>query len=74
MGLNPCVSHTPVLCQSGFTYDHSANGRRQTRNSGSLVPKIIAKFERDHPIRDCQMQMGYAKIGQFLQILYLVIS
>ena len=22
------------------------------------LPKIVAKFERDHPIRDCQMQLG----------------
>ena len=40
-----CLTHTPVLCQSGFTYDHSA-------------AKIMAKFERDHPILECEMQVG----------------
>jgi len=30
-----------------------------------LMPKIIAKFERDHPLRGRQMQVGWVKIGQF---------
>ena len=30
-----------------------------------LTPKIMAKFERDHPLRGRQMQVGWDKIGHF---------
>jgi len=30
-----------------------------------LMPKIMAKFERDHPIQGRQMQVGWVKIGHF---------
>ena len=30
-----------------------------------LTQKIVAKFERDHPLRGRQMQVGWVKIGQF---------
>jgi len=33
-----------------------------------LVPKISAKFDRDHPIWGRQMQVGWVKIGDFRQI------
>ena len=29
------------------------------------MPKIMAKFERDQPLRGRQMQVGWVKIGQF---------
>jgi len=29
------------------------------------MPKIMAKFERDHPLRGRQMQVGWVKIGPF---------
>ena len=29
------------------------------------TPKIMAKFERDHPLLGRQMQVGWVKIGQF---------
>ena len=29
------------------------------------MPKITAKFERDHPIRGRQVQVGWVKIGHF---------
>jgi len=29
------------------------------------MPKIIVKFERDHPLRGRQMQVGWVKIGHF---------
>jgi len=29
------------------------------------MPKIVAKFERDHPLRGRQMQEGWVKIGHF---------
>ena len=30
-----------------------------------LTPKFIAKFERDHPLRGRQMQVGWVKIDTF---------
>jgi len=30
-----------------------------------LMPKIMAKFERDHPLWGQQMQVGWVKIGHF---------
>jgi len=35
------------------------------RDSSFLTPKITAKFERDHPLRGRQMQVGWVKIHQF---------
>jgi len=32
------------------------------------VPNISAKFDRDHPLRGRQMQVGWVKIGAFRQI------
>ena len=32
------------------------------------MPKISAKFDRDHPLRGNQMQVGWVKIGDFRQI------
>jgi len=29
------------------------------------MPKITAKFELDHPIRERQMQVGWVKISHF---------
>jgi len=29
------------------------------------MPKIMAKLERDHPLRGRQMQVGWVKIGHF---------
>jgi len=29
------------------------------------MPKVMAKFERDHPLRGRQMQVGWVKIGHF---------
>ena len=32
------------------------------------MPKISAKFDWGHPLRGHQMQVGWVKIGDFLQI------
>ena len=33
-----------------------------------LTPKISAKFDRGHPLRERQMQTGWVKIDDFRQI------
>jgi len=34
------------------------------------MPKIMAKFERDHPLEGRQMQVGWVKIGHFRQKMH----
>jgi len=38
------------------------------RDSSFLKPKISAKFDRGHPLRGCQKQVGWVKIVDFRQI------
>ena len=38
------------------------------RDSSFLMPKISAKFNRGHPLRGHQMQVGWVTIGDFRQI------
>jgi len=33
-----------------------------------LTPKVFPKFDRGHPLRGRQMQVGWVKIGDFRQI------
>ena len=44
------------------------NTSRYPRESSFLVPKISAKFDRGHPLRGRQMQVGWVKICDFRQI------
>jgi len=37
-------------------------------DSSFLTPKTYAKFDRGHPLRGRQMQVGWVKIGDFRQI------
>ena len=41
---------------------------RYVGESSFLLPKISAKFDRGHPLRGRQMQVGWVKIGNFRQI------
>ena len=42
------------------------------RESSFRVPKISAKFHRDHPQLGHQMQVGWVKIGDFRQIAFYI--
>ena len=35
------------------------------KDSSFLTPKISAKFDRGHPLRERRMQVGWVKIGDF---------
>jgi len=69
------TSHGPVsVCPSVSVTSRSSTKtakRRitqttpQRRNSSFLTPKITAKFDRYHPLRGRQMQVGWVKIGDF---------
>jgi len=37
-------------------------------DSSFLKPKICTKFDRGHPLRGRQMQVGWVKVGDFPQI------
>jgi len=60
-----CLSHSSIVSKR-----LNVGSRKQRRtiahDSSFLVPKIMAKLERDHPLRGRQMQVGWVKIiGHF---------
>jgi len=65
-----CLSVRPSVRSrcSTKTAKRRINTSRQPRDSSFLIPKISAKFDRDHPLRGRQMQVGWVKIGDFRQI------
>jgi len=72
------TSHGPVfvsvsVCLSVTSRSSTITAKRRitqtTPHDSFLMPKISAKFDRGHPIRGCQMQVGWVKIGDFRQII-----
>jgi len=61
-----CLSQVGVLLKRLNTGLHKQN--HTIANSSFLVPKISVKFDRGHPLRGHQMQVGWVKIGYFRQI------
>jgi len=60
------LKHTQHKAKSPQIRQTSRKGRRTIAHDSSfLIPKIMAKFERDHPLRGRQMQVGWVKIGHF---------
>ena len=71
----PCVR--PSVCLSVTSRCSTKTAKRRITqttphdtpgDSSLLMPKISAKFDRGHPIRGRQMQVGWVKIGDFRQI------
>jgi len=71
------TSHGPVSVRPSVTSRCSTKTakRRITQTTPHdipktifLKPKISAKFDRGHPLRGRQMQVGWVKIGDFRQI------
>ena len=60
-----CLSQVGVLLKRLNVGSHK---QHHTKDSSFLVPKISAKFDRGHPLRGRQMQVGWVKIGYFRQI------
>jgi len=61
-------SHGPVsVCLTSWSSTKTAKCRiTQTKLHHSfLVPKISVKFDRGHPLRGRQMQVGWVIIGDF---------
>ena len=58
-----CVSVTLRYCIK--TAKHRITQTTPHDSPITLVPTIMAKFERDHPLWGRQMQVGWVKIGHF---------
>ena len=65
--LCPCLSQAGVLLKRQNVGSHKQH-HTIAQDSSFLMPKISAKFDRGHPLRGCQMQVGWVKIGDFRQI------
>ena len=61
--LSVCVSHSGIV--SKRLNVGSRKQRRMIAPCSFLMPKIMAKFERDHSLQGRQMQVGWVKIGHF---------
>ena len=70
--LTVCLSVRPSVTSRSST--ETARRRitqtapHDTPGTSFLMPKISAKFDRGHPLRGRQMQVGWVKIGDFRQI------
>jgi len=62
-----CLSQVGVLLKRLNIGSHKQH-HTIAQGSSFLTPKISAKFDRDHPVRGRQMQVGWVKTGDFLQI------
>ena len=62
-----CPSQVGVLLKQLNVGSHKQH-HTIALDSSFLLPKISAKFDRDHPLRGHQMQVGWVTIGDFPQI------
>jgi len=60
-----CVSVTLRYCIKTAKRRITQTTLHDSPMTSFLMPKIMAKFEREHPLRGRQMQVGWVKIGQF---------
>ena len=75
--VSDCLSTTVCLSQLGVLLkrlnvrshkQHHTIAHNSCRLLVARSPKISAKFDRGHPLRRRQMQVGWVKIGNFRQI------
>jgi len=57
----------PPVCNMFVLYNGD-NATPKARDSSFVLSKISAKFDRLHPLRGRQMQVGWRKINDFRQI------
>jgi len=62
VSVSVCMSQVGVLQKRPNTWSHKQN-RTIAQEFYFLMRKISVKFDRGHPIRGRQMQMGWVKIG-----------
>ena len=64
--LSVCVScHISGILSKRLNVGSRNNAARQTHDSSFLMPKIMAKFERDHPLRGDKCRWGGLKFISF---------
>ena len=62
------VSVRPSVTSRSCTKTAKRRMTQTTPHDSFLKPKISTKFDRGHPLRGCQMQVGWVKIVDFRQI------
>jgi len=65
VSLSVCVSVTLRYCIKTAKRRITQTTPHDSPMTSFLMPKIMAKFERNHPLRGRQMQVGWVKIGHF---------
>jgi len=59
-----CVCHTRYCIKTAKNRITQIT-THDSHDSSFLMPKIMAKFKRDHPLQRRKMQVGYVKIRHF---------
>ena len=72
--LSVCLSITLRYCIKTAKHRITKIMPHDSPGTRFLTPKVTAKFERDHPIRGRQMQVGWVKIGHLRKCTWLVIE
>ena len=72
--LSVCPSQVGVLLKRLNVGSDEQHHTIVQRDSSFLMPKISAKFDRGHPLRGRQMQVGWVKIGDFRQITGFILK
>jgi len=57
-----CLSHSAIVSKQ---LNDTIMQIMPANSTGFLVPKITAKFERDHPLQGRQTEVGYVKSAKF---------
>ena len=79
MGLCLCLCLCPSVTRQCSTKKAKCRITQTTphhtpRDSSFVMPKISAKFDRGHPLRGRQMQVGCVKIGDLRQITGYILT
>jgi len=67
VSVSVCLSQVGVLLKRQNVGSHKQH-HTIPQESSFLMPKIFAKFDRGHPLRERRMQVGWVKIGDFRQV------
>jgi len=59
-----CLSHSSIVSKR-LNVESRKQRRTIPHDSSFVMPKIMVKFVRDHPLRGRQMQVGWVKIRHF---------
>ena len=71
LAMTLCLSVRPSVrpSQAGVLLKRQNIGSHKQHHTIPQGPQISAKFDRGHPLRGRQMQVGWVKIGNFREII-----